>query len=377
MRFTQSLLGVAGIAALTDAAKHRLILGSFSTNSLYTAEYDDTAGTLELVGNFSTTAAISWIALNHDKTTLYGTDWNSEIPSFVSFGVKDDALTFEYQQRLSAASDCTGKKSIFIAANPLPPYTVYGNYFYGNAKCGTVMSVDDTGSLSSVIQNFEYADGSAVHGVSFSPDSKYLFSADDGGNSVWVHNIEASIGTLAFASRLEMPWEKADPRHVVTHPKGQYVYTVLEGSSQVVQLLFSSELGKLYLMNETWPLIKDGDVASDFWADEVALSATGKYLYASNRAHDPTRKGYISAMAVDDDGFLSAQHFLTETTNSGGFANAVSPSPFDDSIVAITDNSTGFVELWKMNDDQAGAKVIALLDIKDGSGCCANAVWYS
>lgn len=288
-----------------------------------------------------------------------------------------DASTIDYEARLDGSSDCTGKKSISIEASPVEPYAVYGNYFYGDAKCGTVMSVHENGTLRSVIQNFEYANGSAVHGVSFSNDVQYLFSADDGGNSLWVHNISHIDGTLEEVSQLTWPEEGADPRHVVTHPAGQVVYTVLEGTSEVAQCLFMSELGKLYPMKQRYALIKNGENASDFWADEVALSANNKYLWASNRAHDSSKKGYISAIGVDDDGNLREQFFITPTTNSGGYANAVSPSPFDDAIVALTDNSTGFVEIWKMDDDKASAKAIAHLDIKDGNGCCANAVWHS
>ncbi|XXH04502.1 hypothetical protein Hte_010918 [Hypoxylon texense] len=375
MHYVRALLTAAGFMALAEAAKHQLIIGTFSTNFLYTAEYDDTTQSLELVKKTPTNAASSWISLSHDKKNLYGTDWNAEKPSFVSYSVKD-ASTIDYEVRLDGSSDCTGEKSIFVGANPKAPYAVYGNYFYGNAKCGTVMSVHDNGTLNSVIQGFEYGDGSAVHGLSFSSDSQYLYSADDGGNSLWVHQINQDDGTLKYLSQMTWPQDGADPRHVVTHPGGGYVYTVLEGSSQVAMCM-TSELGKLYPMQLIFPLIKDGDDASDFWADEVALSANNKYLWASNRAHDSSRKGYISAIEVGDDGALVQQYFLTETTNSGGYANAVSPSPFDDGLVAITDNSTGFIEMWKMDDDKAGAKVVAHLDIDDDGGCCANAVWYS
>ncbi|KAI1770459.1 carboxy-cis,cis-muconate cyclase [Hypoxylon cercidicola] len=375
MLYHRGLLTAASFMALAEAAKHQLIIGTFSTNFLYTAEYDDVAQTLELIKTTPTNAASSWISLSHDKKNLYGTDWNALTPSFVSYSVKD-ASTIDYEARVEGSSDCTGKKSIFIDASPTAPYAVYGNYFYGNAKCGTVMSVHDNGTLHSVLQGYEYDDGSAVHGVSFSSDSQYLYSADDGGNSLWVHQINQADGSLEYISRMTWPIDGAGPRHVVTHPAGGYVYTVLEGSSQVAMCM-TSELNNLYPMQQIFPLIKDGDQASDFWADEVALSATNKYLWASNRAYDPSRKGYISAMEVGEDGALVKQYFLTETTNSGGYANAVTPSPFDDTLVAITDNSTGFIEMWKMNDDKTGANVVAHLDINDAGGCCANAVWYS
>lgn len=236
------------------------------------------------------------------------------------------------------------------------------------------MSVHDNGTLKSVIQGYEYADGSAIHGTTFSPDGKIFYSADTTNNSLWAHTINDD-GTVKYLSQLNWPAAGADPRHVVVHPNGGYVYTVMEGSSEVASCLYMND--KLYPMSQTYPLIRFGENATDFWSDEVALSASNKYLWASNRAHDSSRKGYISAIEVGADGKLGQQLFLAETTSSGGFANAVTPSPFDDTITVITDNSTGFIEMWKMNDDKSGATPVARLDINDGGGCCANAVWYN
>ncbi|KAF3058312.1 Carboxy-cis,cis-muconate cyclase [Daldinia childiae] len=375
MRFLQALFIAIGLIALAEAAKHHLIVGTFSTNFLYTVEYDDAAETLKLVKNTTTNAGSAWITLSHDKKNLYGTDWNADEASFVSYSLKD-AESIKYEARVFGDPECRGKKSIFVAAYPKAPYSVYGNYLYGDAKCGMVMSVHDNGTLHAALQQYEYGDDSAVTGTSFSADSKYLYSADDGGNSIWVHAVTEKDGSLDFLSRVDMPVKGADPRHIFAHPKGQYVYTVWEGTSEVAQLM-TSDLGKLYLLQQTYPLIKDGDKASDFWAHEVALSANNKYLWASNGASDSNHKGYISAISVNDEGLLGDQLFLTHTTSSGGSANAIAPSSFDDRIVATTDNSTGSVEIWKMNDDKSGVKVVAHLDIDDGGGCCANAVWYS
>lgn len=54
----------------------------------------------------------------------------------------------------------------------------------------------------------------------------------------------------------------------------------------------------------------------------------------------------------------------------------MAPSEFSDKFVALTDSSTGFVEIWTLGGDDMNASVIAHLDLDDG-GCCANAVWYS
>jgi carboxy-cis,cis-muconate cyclase len=64
MRLSLSSLAVLGLLHTVKADLHQLIVGTFGTDFLYTLEFDNTALTLELVGNTSTSAASSWIALS-------------------------------------------------------------------------------------------------------------------------------------------------------------------------------------------------------------------------------------------------------------------------------------------------------------------------
>lgn len=127
--------------------------------------------------------------------------------------------------------------------------------------------------------------------------------------------------------------------------------------------------------------------SSSYWADEALFSipttssnssssssSSPKYLLAATRSRTVGIPGYVSAFALDSTtGAITSQLFLLETTNSGGSANAVSPAPFgDEQYFAITDSSSNFVEVWKMDDTTAA--VAAHLDLQSGP---ANVVWYS
>lgn len=260
---------------------------------------------------------------------------------------------------------------------------MYGCYNGANAGCGSVMSVDDSGTLLATIQNYTYDTDSAVHGTAISPGSKFLFSADDAGNQLWSQSIDSTNGgEVTFVSKLAGPSEGADPRHVAVHPNGTYIYVLLEGSSQVAQYTYDATTGVPTFSNVTYSLLPLSVSANTslYWADEVALSASGRYLWATNRGRSAGTLGYISAFTLEDNGAIAEQNFLVETTNSGGAANAVAPSPFSDRFVALTDSEVGFVEVWGMSEDGRSAAVVAHLDVVDnssGTGCCANAVWYS
>ena len=74
-------------------------------------------------------------------------------------------------------------------------------------------------------------------------------------------------------------------------------------------------------------------------------------------------------------GAIEKQLFLSETTTSGGSANAVTPAPFSDEFLALTDTEKGLVQIWRFDAAKESAVVVAEVAIQGGK-CCANAVWY-
>ncbi|KAK7962468.1 uncharacterized protein PG986_003293 [Apiospora aurea] len=373
------------------AAIHYLLVGTFSTNSIYTLSFDDETNQLTGLANMSTPVGSSWLTLSKDKRTLYGTAWDVQPAAFVSYAVEDEGLTLTHQATVLAGGGCTGS-AIFVLSAADPPYTVYGNLYYRDARCGTVFSTDpSTGALvgggggdTGIVQNYTYElPGSAVHGMTWSPAiANVVYSADTGGNAIWTHSRDKDTGALTPVDKLVLPVDEqgghCGPRHIAVHRQGLYMYVVCEASSKIIQLwLDSDEFMTPHATDNEWPLLRSGDDAADFWADEVLMSASGDFMWASNRARDSSRQGYVSVFALRFDGEVAAQMFLQETATSGGFANAIAPSPFDDRVAALTENVTGSVEIWRMADDNQSASVVAHLDIPDGGGCCANVVWYS
>lgn len=292
-----------------------------------------------------------------------------------------NATAIEHQTTISAGGNCTAT-SIFVVADQRPPYNVYGTLFSSvkgiNAGCGSVLSVDSGGALDAVIQNYTYfVNVSGVHGAALSPDSQYLYSADDTGNTLWTHVVDRGTGEVTALANLTGPTPGSDPRHVVVHPDGHYLYVILEGSSQLAQYTVDQETG-LPAYDGAYPLLLSAQQDPiHYWADEVALSASNKYLWASNRGRSTNTTGYVSVFSLDEWGGIVKQDFLVPTSSSGGFSNILSPSPYTDEFTVLTDNSTGFVEVWKLDEDASSATVVAHLDIDDGGGCCSNALWYS
>lgn len=321
---------------------------------------------------------------------MYGTDYlyvgqsvdRSEQPAHVSYTINNSSsITFD--KALLSAKSCNGS-SIYIFASPNPPFAVYAADFWGTPGCGTVMSVDDSGALSEVIQDFEYLEDSGVHGMAVSLGSEVLYSADTHGNYLWTHKLEQDTGFVGDVLNIaEGPSSGADPRHVAVHHTGKAVYAVMEGSNEVAWYKVDESTLIPTIQEPLYSLLPTGVNESMYWGDTLMVSPSGRYLWATTRSRDDAVPGCITVYELSDNGAIVKENFLKETSTSGGVANAVTTAEFSDRFVALTDNSVGFVEIWALAEDGSDTVVVAHLDLADQgneryqSGCCANAVWLS
>lgn len=120
------------------------------------------------------------------------------------------------------------------------------------------MSVDSQGAFLSTTQNYTYANNSGIHGLALSPDGKYLYSADDSGNSIWTHAVDKKTGELSIQGRLPGPKNRTDPRHVTVHKSGKYLYTVLEEGNELLELSLDKDSGLPAYTNVSYLLIPNG-----------------------------------------------------------------------------------------------------------------------
>lgn len=292
-----------------------------------------------------------------------------------------NATSIEHRNTLAAGAHCTASP-IYIVADTRPPYHAYGAFFTTaegrDASCGAVFSVDEHGVLDAVVQNYTYLyNTSGVHGTALSQDTRYLYSADLTGNALWTHNVDRVTGEVTLLANVTGPSPEAHPRHVAVHSQGRYLYVVMEGSSQLVQYSIGPDTGVPVYDKAYSLLLSTQQRVSDYWACEVMLSSSEKYLWASNRARHANATGYVSVFTLDEGGAIVKPNFLLPTTSSGGYSNNLTPSPFTDRFTLLAGHRPGFLEVWELTEDASSAAPVAHIDMEDGGGCCANALWYS
>lgn len=108
-------------------------------------------------------------------------------------------------------------------------------------------------------------------------------------------------------------------------------------------------------------------------SDVVFLSSSKKYLFATSRSNSKTLTGYIAAFKLGTAGNIERQICLNPTPTSGGHSNAVSPCPWSDEYLALTDDEQGWIEIYRWQDEFFHR--VAHLDVKE-PGFGMNAIWY-
>ena len=276
-----------GLFTVASAVKHHLFVGTFTGPYLYALEFDDDDLTLTLTANISTSTWHQWIALSHNKTALYGVGPGS----WYSYTV-NNATSLTPSGTAAVVGDCPNPppgswgggnggagfpgvetngtsppQGMFLTSAGIAPYSVYGT----TSSCGNIINVDaNTGALTAVAQNISYWDGSGMHGMTISPDGRFLYAVDALTNSMWSYAVDHTTGKLYLLGVVDGPTARSNPRHAAVHPNGRYLYVLLEETNELTQYDIDVEgmTGLPVWGNVTYPLIKPG--SSSFYPPNIS-----------------------------------------------------------------------------------------------------------
>lgn len=230
----------------------------------------------------------------------------------------------------------------------------------------------------------------------FDSSETYLYSADLRANKIWTHK-KAPDGTLTLAGEIEAPNPIDHPRWVAIHPKDTYLYSLMEAGNNLAVYKINPSTHLPEYTGKSYPLIPTINATHPkfkkmYRSDVVFLSSSAKYLFATTRSNSMIHKGadgitgYISVFKLDSEGAIERQLCMMPTPTSGGHSNAVSPAPWSDDWLALTDDDCGGVEIYKLETEgraaeELGAQLarVARLELPDGDkhgGFGMNAIWY-
>jgi 6-phosphogluconolactonase len=188
------------------------------------------------------------------------------------------------QQATQGADPChlsidSRKRSLLVA-----------NYTGGSVS---VLPVRTDGTLSMVSHEDQHEGsgpkeqqkGPHAHCVILDANERYAFASDLGTDKVMIYRFDRATGKLSPAKQ---PFAElkagAGPRHLTWHPTGKYLYVINELDSTMAVFGYDERNGTLTPI-QTVSTLPEDFIGISYCAD-VHVSASGRFLYGSNRGHN-------------------------------------------------------------------------------------------
>jgi 6-phosphogluconolactonase (cycloisomerase 2 family) len=231
----------------------------------------------------------SWLGFDRTKRRLYAVHGDASEISAFRIGA-DGKLTFLNRQSTQ------GKNPVHLAVDPSNRFVVVANHVTqdGFVSNVAVLPLGQDGALQPVVDMVKLEGKIGPHRVEqpfpkphqaeFDPSGRWVIVPDKGCDLVRVYSLGADGKLAASPAPPAVAREGSGPRHVALHPSKPWAYLVNELDSTVVAYRFDPAKGSLAPF-QVLPSLPD-TFTGDSRASEIALSADGRFLYASNRGQD-------------------------------------------------------------------------------------------
>ena len=257
---------------------------------------DEAAGAWTLIQVIDTPPNPQFLALDHRQNFLYAAHGSHSEISAYSIDKTTGKLEFLNKQPTG------GNNGSHVSIDPTNRYVVLA---IGPGVA--VYPINQDGSLAAFSDRVLPAgvpgprtEHSHPHQVLFDLTGRFLLVPDHGIDKVHVYRLDAATGKLVPNDPPSVKTRYGTaPRHLTFHPAKPFAYVLHEHESTVGAYHWNSERGALepFQTTATAPTSYTGKNT----CSEIAITASGNFVYASNRGHDS-----IAIFAVDGNtGMLS------------------------------------------------------------------------
>jgi 6-phosphogluconolactonase len=292
MTVSAATLAAAAAPALAASlvASHRrqrVFIGSGGPDGILAFDWEPAKAELTPAGVAAKLANVDWITYSPNRQFLYaasGVDSFNGKPTgeVASFRVANGEL-----QPLSAQNSA-GPDTCHIALDRTGRVLVSADYNGGSAASFLVTD----GKLSPAVWSEHYTghgpnadrqQSAHAHFASFSPDNRFAYINDLGGDCIHIYGVNAATAALAPAGTYRAK-PGAGPRTLHFHPNGHAAYSVNELDSTVDVLEWSKADGGLTFVTRI-ELLPEGYHGPTRACDTV-ISRDGRFVYFANRDND-------------------------------------------------------------------------------------------
>ncbi len=287
MTASAATLAAASPTSFAAARRQRVFVGSNTPDGILAYDWDPVKAELTPAGVAARLANVDWITLSPGREVLYAA---SEVDSFngkptgavASFAVENGTL------HPLSAQNSAGVGTCHVAIDHTGRVLLSADYGGGSAASFLISA----GKLSPAVWTEHYTahgpnpdrqQSAHAHFASFSPDNRFAYINDLGGDSIHIYSLDAATAALTPAGTYKAR-PGAGPRTLHFHPNGHTAYSVNELDSTVDVLQWSKADGSLTLVTRI-EMLPEGYRGITRACDTV-ISRDGRIVYFANRDND-------------------------------------------------------------------------------------------
>jgi len=310
--------------SLAAEPKQRVFIGSNTPDGILAFDWDGVRGELTPAGVAAKIPNVDWMTLSAGREFTYVA---AEVDSFngkptgevASFAVSDGKLTPLSAQNSASRGTChvaldqTGR--VLLSAD------------YGGGSAASFLVTD--GKLSPLVWSEHYTmhgpnkdrqESAHAHFASFSPDNRFAYINDLGGDMIHIYKFDSATAMLTRAGAYHAR-PGAGCRTLHFHPNQRTAYCVNELDSTVDVLKWNKVDGSLTLVTRI-ELLPEEYPGPTRGCDTV-ISKDGRFVYFANRDNDflysfraDVKTGALTPMKRSNCGGKIPRNFVLDPTEN-------------------------------------------------------------
>jgi 6-phosphogluconolactonase len=303
-------------------ARQRVFIGSNTPDGILALDWDAATAELTPAGVAAKLSNVDWITFSPDRKFIFAA---SEVDSF-NGKPTGEVASYEYaggKLTQLSAQNSAAKGTCHVGLDHTGRVLVSADYGGGSAASFKITG----GRLSPAVWTEHYTqhgpnadrqEAAHAHFASFSPDNRFAYVNDLGGDCIHIYALNADAAELKPAGAYSAK-PGSGPRTLHFHPNGETAYCMNELNSSVDVLNWSKADGSLKLVT-TIRLLAHSSRAVSTGCDTV-ISRDGKFVYFANRGDDflysfkaDPATGALSPIARSNCGGKTPRNFTLDPT---------------------------------------------------------------
>ncbi|MEM7032557.1 MAG: lactonase family protein [Chloroflexota bacterium] len=323
-----------------------------------------------LAASLSSPAFLTTDSLNRYLYCTGNGDPISDIPANVvsafSIDQRNGSLSYLNGQQIAETNFC------HISTDQQGTVLLGADYHYSKVAAFPLTNDGQIETVTSYLHHSGYTnnrpdrqDVPHLHSINMDRANQFVFVCDFSADEVVVYRYQAETKTITHHSAVSTA-SGAGPRHLTTHPNGEWVYVINELNGTITLYDFDVASGIL-AEKQTIATLPDDFTGTNTTA-EIAISPNLRFLYGSNRGHDS-----IAHYQIDpQDGHLT---FVARTSTTGEHPRNFTLDPTGQ-FMLVSNRDTNNVVVFRL-DQETGTPVPTGYEINISMPMCIKIIAQS